>query len=256
MKILKYLLLVCACLVLTPASVLAQENEGTPFEHHFIVGYNLGATAPLSMPAEVRSINGYHPLLTPQVGYELRYRMPNSSWLLGTGLYFEMKGMCVKDRVKYMYTSVVLSEDDATRFSGYFVGKNKTKVQISYLTLPFYAIRSINETWSVRVGGYVSYANSKKFTGTVSDGYILPENEETGEIGKREEISSATFDFGDDIRNFDVGVLGGVNMKINNKMSAFGNLTWSLTPIFPSGYKPVNFGMYNIYMTLGITRKL
>ncbi|MFV0468390.1 MAG: porin family protein, partial [Dysgonomonas sp.] len=230
MKIInKYMILMLA--IFTAGSVSAQTEK--QLEHRFVAGFNLGATAPLSMPSEVRSINGYHALLTPQIGYELRYKVKGTDWKIGSGAYFEVKGMVVRDRVKYMYTSVVLDEDNATRFSGYFVGKNKTKVQISYLTLPVYVIREINDKWSVRAGGYLSYAHSKKFSGTVSDGYILPENEETGELGKKEEISSASFDFGSDIKNWDFGASAGAEMKINRKLSAFGSLNWSFTPIFP-----------------------
>lgn len=248
----KYIVLLLA--VFATGSVLAQTEK--QLEHRFVVGLNLGATTPFSMPSEVRSINGYHPLLTPQIGYELRYKVKDTDWKIGSGAYFEIKGMVVRDRVKYMYTSVVLNEDNATRFSGYFVGKNKTKVQISYLTIPVYAIREINDKWSVRAGGYVSYAHSKKFSGTVSDGYILPENEETGELGKKEEISRASFDFGNDINTWDFGASVGTEMRVNRKLSAFGNLNWSFSPIFPSGFRAVDFGMYNLYLTLGITHKL
>lgn len=252
MKI-KYIILAISLFFVSTASA---QNE--KFEHRLVVGYNFGATSPLPLPAEVRSVETWHPLFTPQIGYELRYALNDPTWKIGTGLQLDIKGMVVRDKVKYMYTRVSMNEEGepSRTLSGYFVGKNKTKVLNSYLTLPVYVIKDINAKWNVRAGGYVAYAYSKKFNGNVSDGYMLPVDDETNEVDVKTEISHADFNFGEDIRNFDFGVLAGTEMRINPKMTVYGTLNWGLTSIFPSNYKPVSFKMYNIYLSLGITRKL
>ena len=34
-------------------------------------------------------------------------------------------------------------------------------------------------------------------------------------------------------------------------LSVYGDLTWSLTPLFPGDFTAISFKMYNVYMNLG-----
>lgn len=250
MKSLKYkltLLLVIGCtFVLSSQDV--QENR---FEHKIIAGFNIGATSPTSIPEEIRSIDSWWPQFTPQLGYNIKYKF-NEKWGLGSGISLDYKGMGVRATVKYIYTNIVIEDGSKNALEGYFVGKNETVVKLAYATIPLYATFNINDNWQLRAGGYASYLFSGKFSGTASDGYIRV-NEPTGE---KVEITKASFDFNDKLRNFDFGFILGAEKRVNHKFDIYGNLNWGLTSIFRSDFRAIDFNMYNIYLTVGLAYKL
>ncbi|WP_050709253.1 porin family protein [Dysgonomonas sp. HGC4] len=240
------LLFFCSTLMLS-----SQETLADRFEHKIIAGFNIGATAPTSIPEEIRSIDAWWPQFTPQLGYNVTYKL-NQKWGLGSGITLDYKGMGTRARVKYIYTNIVIEDGSNNALEGYFVGKNETTVKLAYVTIPLYATFNINPKWQVRGGGYASYLFSGKFYGTASDGYIRV-NEPTGE---KVDITEASFDFNDKLRNFDFGVLLGAERKVNDRFGIYGNMNWGLTSIFPSNFRAIDFNMYNIYLTVGLTYKL
>jgi hypothetical protein len=233
-------------------SISAQDNDTKTFDLSFLLGFNIGATAPVPIPAEVRKIDSYGPKFNPQLGFNLIYNL-NSSWGVGAGLVLDWKGMRVADHVKYMYTSVILTEG-SEKLTGYFVGKNMTNVDMTYLTVPVYGTYRFNEKWQVKLGIYAAKTLSSHFDGWVNDGYIRIETP----AGLKQEITGegATFDFGDDSRDYDFGILGGGEFRFNNRLGFYANLTWGVVPYFYSGSNPIRFTFYNIYGTLGITYRL
>ncbi len=222
------------------------------FEHKIIAGFNLGATTPVPLPDEVRSVDGWWPQFTPQLGYNITYRVDESRWGIGSGIFLNFKGMGVKDKVKYMHTKVVIEEGSEHQLEGYFVGKNETTVKMAYVTIPLYASFDLNENWSFRAGGYASYLFSSHFKGNVSDGYMRVGTP----TGERVEIEKATFNYDDEMRSFDFGLTLGAERRINDRFGIFGNLDWGLRPVFPSNFRVMEFDMYNIYLTLGLTYRL
>lgn len=228
------------------------EGKDKSFEHKIVAGFNLGATAPLPLPAEVRSIKAWWPQFTPQLGYEVIYRFDESQWGIGSGILLNFKGMGVKDEVKYMHTKVELEKNSGQKLEGYFVGKNKTTVKVAYVTVPVYASFRPNKLWSFRAGGYASYNFSSHFNGTVSDGYMRVGTY----TGDKMIIDEATFNFDEDVRTFDFGLTVGAERRINNRFGVYGNLDWGLQSIFPSSFRPMEFDMYNIYLALGLTYRL
>jgi len=260
MKLYKNIFALILLFLLCSASVNATDKEknknGNKFTdnltHKIVAGFNIGGTAPLPFPREIRKIKGWWPQFTPQLGYNVTYRA-NDKWSVGSGILLDYKGMGTRANVKYMHTRVKL-EDDGKELEGYFVGRNETRVKTAYVTIPVYAIYHINNKWNIRAGGYVSYAFSSSFKGKVWDGYLRV-GDPTGEKIELYE-KEATFDFGDDIRNFDFGLTLGSEMKVNEKFGIFGNLGWGLTSIFKKDFKAIDFDMYNIYLALGLTYKL
>lgn len=246
MKHLKYYI---TPIILSISLGISGQNQ---FEHKIVAGLNLGATAPVGLPAEIRSIDSYWPQFTPRLGYMAKYNV-NKDWGVGSGIILDYKGMGTKASVKYIYTRVKLEEgNESNVMEGYFVGKNKTEVKSANVTIPLTAIYNLNDKWSLRAGGYASYAFSKEFYGEVSDGYLRRETI----TGTKIDIDRAEFDFNSDMKKFDYGVILGAEMKINERFGILADLNWGLTPIFPSSFTGMKFDMYNIYMAVALTYKL
>ncbi|MDU1889387.1 MAG: porin family protein [Dysgonomonas sp.] len=245
-----YTTILLLSLVMLNLKSFAQEDNSKNFDLSFLLGVNIGATAPLPLPEEVRKIKSYNPKFNPQLGFNLTYNL-NNRWGVGSGVTLDWKGMRVRDEVKYMYTSVTENKGQST-LTGYFVGKNMTNVDMTYLTVPIYGTYRFSDKWQVKLGIYAAKALSTTFDGNVSDGYIR-----IGEpTGQKQEIDEATFDFSDDVRDYDFGLLGGGEYRLNNRIGFYANLAWGLTPYFYSGSNPIKFKLRNIYGTLGITYRL
>lgn len=253
----KYILI--TALLLFSISSFAQGGDYTKskfkfsdLEHQIIAGFNIGATAPIPLPREIRKLNAYWPQFTPQLGYNVTYRF-HENWGVGSGILLDYKGMGVKAEVKSLHTIVdVKSGDTSGEVEGYFTGKNKTEVKSAYVTFPLYLSYKFNDKWKARAGGYVSYRFSSEFVGDVTDGY-LRQGDPTGE---RIDIELADFNFGDDIRNFDAGAVLGGEYSFNNRFGIFVNLSWGFVPIFTSSFKGLDHKMYNIYGTFGLAYSL
>lgn len=247
----RYICFTVICMFSLSAYSLDFKKEN--LEHKIVAGLNLGATTPTSIPREVRKIEAWWPQFTPQLGYHIIYNT-NNKWALGSGILLDYKGMGVRDKVKYLYTEVKL-EADGNYLSGYFSGKNETTVKMAYVTIPLFVRYKINEKWNIRAGGYASYAYSTSFKGKVWDGYMRAPDPTGSEI-LIENKGDATFDFGDEIRTFDFGVLAGCDMKINHRFSLSGSFNWGVTPVFSNSFKAVPFKMNNIYVSLGMSYNL
>lgn len=211
-------------------------------------GYNIGGTAPLPMPREIRGIESYNPGLNLSIEGTVEKMFGKGNWGMRWGVRLETKGMTTKAETKN-YHMEAWNTDGSGQVIGAFTGKVKTNVNNTYLTLPVLAVYRINERWNVSAGAYASYLLDGEFTGTAYDGYIRDQNP----TGEYTDVTRAEYDFSEDIRKFNWGLQAGVEYKAYKHLALFANLQWSMNGIFPSDYGSVTFTLYPIYGTLGFT---
>ena len=216
-------------------------------------GYGIGGTAPIGMPATIRSMDSYK--LTPNFTLGLGiYRGIDEHWGLTSGLYLENKGMDVESTVKNYSMAFV---QGGQRLEGNFTGGVSINVEQWMLTLPLLATYSFNKQWSIHAGPYFSYVRSHKFTGYAYDGYIRV-GDPTGakvEVGS-DEGSRGSYDFSDSMRSWQFGVLVGADWRFYKQWGAFVDLSWGFTPVFKDSFDTIEQELYPIYGTIGITYKL
>lgn len=211
-------------------------------------GYNIGGTAPLPMPREIRGIESYNPGLNLSIEGTVEKMFGKGNWGMRWGVRLETKGMTTKAETKN-YHMEAWNTDGSGQVIGAFTGKVKTNVNNTYLTLPVLAVYRINERWNISAGAYASYLLDGEFTGTAYDGYIRDQNP----TGEYTDVTRAEYDFSEDIRKFNWGLQAGVEYKAYKHLALFANLQWSMNGIFPSDYGSVTFTLYPIYGTLGFT---
>lgn len=248
----KYILLLGAVVACMTAFSQQQNDFKPEFKNYILAGYNFGGTPPTPMPNTVRKINAWWPQFNPSLGYELDYVF-NGKWGVGAALKIDYKGMGIKSEVMYMHTIVDIEGGDKTgHFEGLFVGHNKTIVQNGYFTLPLHAIYYPDKNWKTQLGVYFGYLFHPGFSGEVTDGYIRTPDA----TGEKIAIDTATFNFDDELRKFDFGLQAGAERKVSKKIAISGNLSWGLLPLFPKSFHGMDFSMYNVFFTLGISYKL
>ena len=93
----------------------------------------------------------------------------------------------------------------------------------------------------------------KEFYGYAYDGY-LRKDDPTGAkvVMGNVEGEWATYDFGSDMRNAQVGVSVGVDWAFHRRLGLSADLSWGLTGIHHSGFKTVEQTLYPIYGTIGL----
>ena len=99
------------------------------------VGYNIGGTAPLGLPATIRSLDSYK--LTPSlmVGFDAMSPIGGQEGLM-VGLHFENKGMDGGVTTKNYYMEMVKG---SSHLAGMYTGGVRQKVKEWMLTLPVLA---------------------------------------------------------------------------------------------------------------------
>lgn len=210
-------------------------------------GYNLGGTAPLPLPREIRGIEGYNPGLNLAIEGTVEKNFKASPWGIRWGIRLETKGMTTRAKTKN-YHMEAWNTDGSGKVQGAWTGKVKTSVKNTYLTLPVVAVYNIDKRWSVSAGAYVSYLLDGEFTGAAYDGYIRDQDP----TGEKAEVTRAEYNFSSDIRKFNWGLQAGGEYKAYKHLALFANLQWGMNSIFPSDSGCVTFALYPIYGTLGV----
>jgi len=247
-KQIQYILVVLLISSLFSLPVNAQQESNSRWEYKVFAAYNFGGTTPLPLPAEIRKIKSWSPGFGGTMAFHLT-RWLNPKWGVTAGLGIDLKGMKIDADVVHWQTNLVVGEGDQTgRFSGTFSGKNTTKTRNGYLVLPVMAAYHPFDKWVFRLGGYVAFQQDALFEGSASDGYIR----NGGPTGERINVEYASFDFSEEIKTVDAGLMLSADWKFNRKMAATGQLSWGLTPVFPSNFEGITYKMYNIYFGLGI----
>ena len=211
-------------------------------------GYNIGGTAPLPLPREIRGIESYNPGLNLAIEGTVEKKFGKGNWGLRWGVRLDTKGMTTKAETKN-YHMEAWDTEGSGQIIGAFTGKVKTSVKNTYVTVPVLAVYNINKRWNVSAGAYASYLLDGEFTGSAYDGYIRDQNP----TGEKAEVTRAEYDFSNDMRKFNWGLQAGGEYKAYKHLAVFANLQWAMNGIFPSDYGSLTFELYPIYGTLGFT---
>ncbi len=222
------------------------------WEFQVFAGFNMGGTTPVPLPAEIRSLNSWNPGLGGALAFRTT-RWVTPAWGVTSGLAIDIKGMKVSADVKYWYTSLMVGEGDNTgHFAGTFSGENHTTARNGYLVIPLMAAWRPADRWTFRLGGYVASLQDARFEGTASDGYIR----NGGPTGDRINIDRASYDFSDELRKTDAGLMASADWTFTRRLAVTGQFSYGLVPVFPSGFEGVSYSMYNVYLMLGLAYKL
>lgn len=242
-----------AMLLFAMAVTAGAESILDGWEYTARLGYNIGGTTPIGMPATIRSLNKYKLKANFALGIDA-HRNLTPQWGVLTGLHLESKGMEVDATVKNYHITMTKGGDE---MEGYYTGSLVTECEDWVLTLPVMATFNVSNKVMLKCGPYVSYVATKTFKGYVYDGYLrrmLPIGEKI-EMGNTDE-SRGTFDFSDKMRRVQVGVDIGADWQIGNRWGAYADLQWGLNGIHHSSFNTIEQTLYPIYGTLGVIYKL
>lgn len=218
-------------------------------EYQVKAGFNVGGTAPLPLPPQIRKIESYSPNIALAISGEVTKWMGETKrWGLAVALRLETKAMTTHAQVKDYGMRII--GDDGNEVSGRWTGNVRTKVNNSFIALPVMATWKASERWVVKAGPYISYLIDGEFSGYVHDGY-LREGDPTGSKVEFSDGKTANYNFSKDLRRLQWGAQLGGEWKAFKHLSVYGDLTWGLNDIFKKDFETITFAMYPIYLNLG-----
>lgn len=217
------------------------------------LGYNIGGTAPIGMPAEIRSLDKFKPKGNLLIGLDA-YKPLAGKWGLMAGFHYENKGMETDARVKNYHMEMRYGDQI---IEGMFTGQVVTKVEEWMVTLPLQATYDVSERVRLKAGPYFSYVMSNDFSGHAYDGY-LREGDPTGqkvELG-HDEGERGDYDFTENLRHWQFGVDVGADWYFSRRIGVYADITWGLSAIFQKDFKTISQKLYPIYGSVGVIYKL
>ena len=214
------------------------------------LGYNLGGTAPIPLPVEIRSINSY----SPSMGFSLEANVskwidPEKKWGIIWGVKLENKNMETDATVKNYGMEIV--GDGGELVKGRWTGGVKTSVKNSFLTFPILGAYKIHPRTNLKFGVFLSYLMEGKFDGYVYEG-DLREGDPTGIKVPYNNGKTASYDFSDNLRKFQWGLQIGADWEAFKHLKVYGDLSWGLNDAFPNDFETITFSMFPIYLNVGI----
>ena len=208
--------------------------------------YGIGGVSPLPLPAEIRGIDSYRPLVGIAIEGTVEKEI-NKVIGIHIGLRLENKTMQTVADVKN-YGMEISNNGDIIK--GNWTGKVKTTVRNSYISIPMLMTCKLSPRWKMRVGPYFSYLISGDFSGEVYDGYIRKDNP-TGDKVEFYGDNTAPYDFSDELVKSNWGVQLGFEWRAFSHLNVFADLQWGLNSAFPKDFETITFKMYPIYGNLG-----
>lgn len=250
---LKSKVLTLACLaMLGTRSAVAQETDGH-IQLKARMGYNIGGTTPIGLPASIRSIESFR--LTPNfmVGLDAMYPL-SDKFGLQLALYYEIKDMDGEVTTKGYHMKVKMDNDE---LEGVYTGHVRQKVRQRMFTIPIQLTYELSRKMQLRAGPYLSLLPTTEFYGYAFDGYMR-KDDPTGVkvVMGDKEGEWATYDFSDDMRTCQLGVAVGMDWTFYRQLGLSANLSWGLTGIHHSSFKTVEQTLYPIYGAIGFFYKI
>ena len=211
------------------------------------VGYNIGGTTPLPLPASIRSIDAFRLTPSPCIGADVTFHL--SPFTFSTGLYLENKGMDADVTVKSYQMEMKMG---TSQINGLFTGHVSQQVTQWMLTLPVSFTFNLSPL-TFKFGPYFSLLLKKEFSGIASDGHLR----QGVPTGPRIEIGStpsdwATYDFSDEMRSLQWGLHLGFDWHFSHQLGLSADLNWGLSGIFNSDFNTVEQTLYPICGCIGL----
>lgn len=214
------------------------------------IGYAMGGTTPLPLPAEIRSIDRFKPYGGGNIGIEASkmFGKVKKRWGIATGVHGFLHGMKTGAHVKGYQMSITM---DQSEMAGYFTGIDETNVRLLGLTIPVKAVWRASHRWTIEVGPYLQLFKKDEFEGKVYDGYLRVDTP-TGEKINIAPDTPATYDFSQDMRWANWGFAFNFDWKATRHWSIYGDLDWGVSGVFNSNFETIAFKMYSIYANVGL----
>ena len=212
------------------------------------LGIDMGGAIPLPL-SDIPKGAGGTPKLNPALGLGFEYRI-KEKWLLGIEVNYHNLEFSAKADVR---SQPFYFDNHATIL--YFSGKTQTAIELRFVEFPIIVSYRAGKNWSFLFGTYYSRILEGSFETEGKDGVISPDKLIT-DNAVLPGVAITSYNFNDRIDTYDLGLFLGYRYQVGPKLAFFGRFHWGFKSIFKKEFDNIEYEMYQLRLTAGISYSL
>jgi hypothetical protein len=209
------------------------------------IGVDMGGAIPIPLSDIPEGSTG-SPNLKPSLGLGGLYLL-NERW----GLSFDVNYHIVAFTANARVISQPYYFNDKENVL-YFSGDTYTEIELRLVEFPLSVNYKLGENWSLILGGYYSVILEGKFETEGKDGWSSADKYDTDYTPLPGTVSKS-YDFNDDLSDFDIGCQIGYQYKIAPRLLFWGRFHVGMKSIFVSEFEDIDYEMYQLRLSTGVS---
>jgi hypothetical protein len=208
-------------------------------------GIDFGGAVPIplsEMPKDAEATFKIRPTLG--IGMQRNF---NEHWSLGVESNYHI--IAIEANVNVV--SQAFWADDRS-YAMYFSGEAYSSTELQFVEIPITAYYHFNKRWSLVFGGYFSIITKGEMETEGKNGWISADKNDT-DTAPLPGTQSTSFDFNDELDNYDAGALLGYEFKLGKRLSMFGRFNVGFKSIFKPEFNNIDYEMYQFRFSTGVS---
>jgi len=223
-------------------TIKAQDSK---WELSTAAGVDFGGVIPIplsEMPEDADATLKIRPTLG--IGLQRNF---NERWSLGFEGNYHILALDANVNV----VSQAFWSDDRS-YAMYFSGEAYSSTELQFVEIPLTADFHFNKRWSLVFGGYYSIITKAKLETEGKNGWISADKYDT-DTAPLPGAQNTSFNFNDELDNYDVGALLGYEYKIGKKINLWGRFSVGFKSIFKPDFNNIDYEMYQFRFATGVS---
>jgi hypothetical protein len=209
------------------------------------LGIDMGGAIPVPLSSVPKGAKGT-PKLKPNLGIGF-YRTFNHRWNMGFEVSYHILSI---DAYVNVISQPFWSDDRS--YATYFSGEAFTSTELQFIEFPVIAYYKFNERWSMAFGAYYSYILNGKLETEGRNGWISADKEDT-DTAPLPGTQNTSFNFNDELDNYDLGVLLGYQWKVAERVNLWGRFNVGFKSIFKPDFNNIDYDMFQFRFSTGVS---
>ncbi len=225
--------------------LVAQEYK---WEFSSLLGVEMGGAIPIPLSEMPDDAKG-NPKIKPTLGIAFQRNL-NERWSLGAELNYH--NLAIDAEVNVI--SQAYWADDRS-YATYFSGEAFSSTELEFVEIPLTAYYHFNERWALVFGAYYSFILNGKLETEGRNGWISADKNDT-DTAPLPGTQNASFDFNDELDNYDIGALIGYKFKIGERVDLWGRFNVGFKSIFVPDFNNIDYEMYQFRFCTGVSFRM
>ena len=208
-------------------------------------GIDFGGAVPIPLSEMPKDADATFKI-RPTIGIGLE-RNINKHWSLGVESNYHIIAIEAFVNVR----SQAFWSDDRS-YATYFSGEAYSSTELQFVEFPLTAYYHFNDRWSLVFGGYFSIITKGKLETEGKNGWISADKNDT-DTAPLPGTQNTSFDFNDELDNYDAGALLGLEYKIGERINLFSRFNVGFKSIFKPDFNNIDYEMYQFRFSAGVS---
>ena len=236
----KYIFTLIFFLILT--SLKAQDAK---WELTTSLGVDFGGTIPIPL-SEMPDDADASLKIRPTFGLGMQRNL-SERWSLGLEANYHIIAI---DAYVTVISQAFWADDRS--YATYFSGDAYSYTELQFVELPLTAVYHFKKRFSMVFGGYFSIITKGKLETEGKNGWISADKNDT-DTAPLPGTQNTSFDFNDDLSNYDVGALLGYEIDLGKRFNLWGRFGVGFKSIFKPDFNNIDYDMYQFRFSTGVS---